>query len=157
MSIKIKPIGIVHSAYKTADEAPRGWARLKKPAQIEIYPDYEEGLTDIEGFSHILVIYGFDQSKGYHLMANTPWDNVPHGVFASRSPNRPNPIGVCLVRLIDRNGRFLNIEGIDALEGSPILDIKPYVPGLDEAVGIRLGWLEKSPGFKSQRKKEQQF
>jgi tRNA-Thr(GGU) m(6)t(6)A37 methyltransferase TsaA len=147
MSIEMCPIGIIHSPFKTMADAPHQGANINNVAQIELYPEFEGGLKDIEGFSHILVIYVFDQSKGYKLNVLTPWDDIPHGVFASRSQNRPNPIGVSVVKLTGRNGRVLNTTGMDALDGSPVLDIKPYVPAVDYVSRAKFGWLENSSSF----------
>jgi tRNA-Thr(GGU) m(6)t(6)A37 methyltransferase TsaA len=154
MKLEFKPIGIIHSPYKAVGDAPHQGIHSKAIATIEVNSEYEEGLKDIDGFSHILVLYGFHQSKGYSLIANTPWDKMPHGVFATRSPNRPNPIGVCVVSLVGRKGRILRVKGIDAIDGSPLLDIKPYIMNIDEVSEVRLGWSKNKVQHHSPRKTE---
>jgi tRNA-Thr(GGU) m(6)t(6)A37 methyltransferase TsaA len=100
MKFEVKAISLIHSPYKSAIDVPKSMTDLKNISQIEVYYEYKEGLKDIEGFSHILVIYLFHQSTDYSLIVNTPWDDVPHGVFATRSPKRPNPIGLTVVHLV---------------------------------------------------------
>ena len=109
-------------------------------SRLEILPGLEAGLTDIEGFSHLYVIWVFDRSEGSELMATPPNDTRAHGVFATRSPFRPNPIGLTVVRLLRRDGPRLHVRGVDMLDGTPILDIKPYLSSVppDE---LRRGWL----------------
>jgi tRNA-Thr(GGU) m(6)t(6)A37 methyltransferase TsaA len=106
---------------------------------LEIVPEFEEGLLDVEGFSHLFVIWIFDRSKGYQLTGIPPTDDRPHGVFATRSPYRPNPLGLTVVELLGREGRNLRVRGVDMLDGSPILDVKPYMSGIP-AEKLRLGW-----------------
>jgi len=107
---------------------------------LEILPEFEAGLTDIEGFSHLFVIWAFDRSEGYNLVGTPPSDDRPHGVFATRSPRRPNPIGLTVVELLGREGRILRVRGIDMLDGTPILDIKPYLSSIPQE-RLRRGWL----------------
>jgi len=127
--LEITPIGVIHSPYKTRPEAPHQGHGSEVISEIEIFEQYEEGATDIDNLSQILVIYYFHQSKGYSLMVKTPWDDFRHGVFATRSPDRPNSLGVCTARLVSRKGRFLKVTGLDALDGSPLIDIKPLIKG----------------------------
>jgi len=133
MKLEIAPIGVIHSPYKTRPEAPHQGYGSEDISEIELFEKYEEGAMDIENLSHILVVYYFYQSKGYSLMVKTPWDDVRHGVFATRSPDRPNSLGVCTAKLVSRDGRFLKVMGLDALDGSPLIDIKPHITG-DELV-----------------------
>jgi len=107
-----------------------------------VFKEFEEGLQDIEGFSHIIVIYWFHKSQGYHLLVKTPWDDKPHGVFATRSPHRPCPLGLTVSELLGREKNILKVKGLDAIDGTPVLDIKPYVPPLDESSSTKIGWLE---------------
>jgi len=107
---------------------------------LEILEEFEIGLTDIEGFSHLIVVWAFDRSEGFELLGTPPSDNRPHGVFATRSPRRPNPIGLTTVELARRDGRMLHVRGIDMLEGTPILDIKPYLSSIP-AETLKRGWL----------------
>jgi len=112
-------------------------------SQKEIFKEFEEGLQDIEGFSHIIVIYWFHKSEGYHLLIKTPcWDDKLHGLFATRSPHRPCPLGLTVVELVAREKNILEVKGTDAIDGTPLLDIKPYVPLIDERPVARPGWLE---------------
>ena len=107
---------------------------------LKILPGFEPGLKDIEGFSHLIVVWTFHRSEGYDLMAKPPSDDKTHGVFATRSPFRPNPIGLTAVELLRREGTLLHVRGIDMLDGTPILDIKPYLSSIPEDQ-LRRGWL----------------
>ena len=107
---------------------------------LEILPEFAPGLQDIEGFSHLFIIWTFDRSEGYALLGTPPSDDRPHGVFATRSPRRPNPIGLTVVELLSREGPLLRVSGVDMLDGTPILDIKPYLSGLPQEQ-LRRGWL----------------
>ena len=140
--LELKPIGIIHSPYKSRYEAPYQGSRGKEICQVEIFKEFEQGLKDIEGFSHIILIYYFHKSAGYHLLVTTHWDATPHGLFTTRSPNRPSPLGLCVVELIAREGNILKVKGLDAIDGTPLLDIKPYVPGIDRKDNVKAGWLE---------------
>jgi len=134
-------IGIVRSPYKNASEIPKGLgAKHDAEGVLEIQPEFEAGLTDIEGFSHLYVIWEFDRSSGFELLGAPPSDNRPHGVFATRSPRRPNPIGLSVVELLGRNGCRLQVRGVDMLDGTPILDIKPYLSNVP-LEALRRGWL----------------
>jgi tRNA-Thr(GGU) m(6)t(6)A37 methyltransferase TsaA len=110
---------------------------------LEIDPDLEEGLTDVEGFSHLFVIWVFDRSGNVELTGTPPADDRPHGVFATRSPYRPNPIGLTVVRLLRREGNRLHVKGIDMLDGTPILDVKPYLSSVP-AEQLKRGWLDEA-------------
>ncbi len=107
---------------------------------LEILPQFETGLTDIEGFSHVFVLWVFDRVQGFELLGTPPSDNRAHGVFATRSPKRPNPIGLTVVEVDQREGRSLHVRGVDMLDGTPILDIKPYLSSIPEEK-LRRGWL----------------
>jgi tRNA-Thr(GGU) m(6)t(6)A37 methyltransferase TsaA len=109
---------------------------------VSVFPKYAEGLADLEGFSHILLLYAFHCSKGYELKVKPFLDNKYRGLFATRYPRRPNPIGLSLVRLKSANENILVVEGVDVLNGTPLLDIKPYVPEFDIRTGVRAGWYE---------------
>ncbi len=135
------PIGHVRSPYKNAQEIPKGLgAKHEAEGDLEIRADFEPGLKDIEGFSHLLVIWAFDRSEGCDLLVTPPSDDRPHGVFATRSPRRPNPIGLTVVELLRREGPVLHVRGIDMLDGTPILDIKPYLSNVPQQ-RLRRGWL----------------
>ena len=139
-----EPIGYVHSPYQRTQEVPKGLgARHDAQGSLEILPQFEPGLTDIEGFSHLIVLWVFDRLSGpdrLELIGTPPADNRPHGVFATRSPRRPNPIGFTVVELVDRQGRSLDVRGVDMLDGTPILDLKPYLSSIPED-NLRRGWL----------------
>jgi len=140
MKLKLEPIGIVHSPYKNRYEAPpQGGEEI---SEIVFFDEYEEGLKDIEGFSHLHIFYYLHKSIGYSLSVITPWDSAPHGLFATRSPRRPNPIGYSVVELIKREEKTLRVKGLDAIEGTPILDVKPYIPRIDSKPKAKIGWLE---------------
>jgi tRNA (adenine37-N6)-methyltransferase len=137
----MQPIGFVRSPYQNRNDVPRGLgAKHDAEGVLEILPEFEPGLMDIEGFSHLFVIWMFDRSEGYQLLASPPSDNRQHGVFATRSPMRPNPIGLTVVELIRRDGPRLHVRGIDMLERTPILDIKPYLSSIAPEL-LRRGWL----------------
>ena len=139
-----RPIGVIHSPYTPKKGAPKqGRFKPDVPAEIEIFPEFEKGLTDLETFSHVWVLYAFDKAKGWSPLTGTPWDKKRRGVFATRSPRRPNPVGLTVVRLVKREGRVLHIQGIDAFDGTPVLDIKPYIPRLDVVRRASPGWLKK--------------
>src|SRR6266850_8607648 len=124
----MRPIGYVRSPYQETREVPRGLgAKHDAEGDLEILPGFEKGLTDIEGFSHLFVLWMFDRSQGFELLGTPPSDNRPHGVFATRSPYRPNPIGLTVVELLRREGADLHARGVDMLDGTPILDIKPQL------------------------------
>ena len=139
---ELKPIGIIHSSYRNEVAAPYQGHKSEEITQIEVFKEFEKGLKDIEGFSHIIVIFWFHKSQGYDLLVKTPWDDVLHGLFATRSPHRPCPIGLTVAELIGREENILRVKGLDAIDGTPLLDIKPYVPSIDERSVIKLGWLE---------------
>ena len=144
MTLTFDPIGVVRSPYAGTADIPKGLgAQHDARGVIEIRPDLEDGLNDIEGFSHLYVIWVFHQSKGSELTAYPPADDRPHGVFATRSPQRPNPIGLTVVRLLARDGTRLQVEGIDMVDGTPVLDIKPYLSNVADGE-LRRGWLDEA-------------
>jgi len=142
MKITLTKIGIIHSPYKTTKEAPR--QGTKKPSVIEIFEEYQEGLKDIEEFSHFHIYYYLHESRGYNLMVQTPWDSEKHGLFTTRSPHRPNPIGHSIVKLIKKDKNKITVENLDAIQGTPVIDIKPYVKRTDCKPDVCCGWIEKT-------------
>ena len=143
-----QPIGFVSSPYKEPGEVPRGLgAKHQADGILRILPQFEAGLRDIEGFSHLIVLWEFDRSEGYQLLGTPPSDNRPHGVFATRSPYRPNPIAVTTVELLQREGADLHVRGVDMLDGTPILDIKPYLTSIPQE-RLRRGWLAEAEARK---------
>lgn len=141
-SFELKPIGVIHSPYKDRGKAPCQGHKSEEISQIEVSKEFEEGLKDIEGFSHIIVIYWFHKSQGYHLLVKTPWDDSLHGLFTTRSPHRPCPLGLTVAELVAREGNILKVKGLDAIDDTPLLDIKPYIPEVDERSVVKPGWLE---------------
>ena len=143
--IKCKPIGVIHSPFKEPKGTPIQPAGAKGiDGTVEVFPEYAEGLKDIEGFSHLILIYHFHLSKGSSLTVKPYMDDEAHGVFAMRGPSRPNPIGVSIVRLVKIAGNILYIQDVDIVDGTPLLDIKPYVPEFDIREVERTGWLERN-------------
>src|SRR5262249_49604655 len=143
-----RPIGFIASPYKSAVEVPRGLgANHEAEGVLKILPEFEPGLTDIEGFSHLFVLCEFDRSQGFELLGTPPSDNRQHGVFATRSPYRPNPIALTVVELLSRNATDLHVRGVDMLDGTPILDIKPYLSSVPPEK-LRRGWLAEAEARK---------
>jgi tRNA-Thr(GGU) m(6)t(6)A37 methyltransferase TsaA len=140
--MNLKPIGMIHSPFKNRKVcATQGREEI---CWIEIFDQYAEGLKDIDGFSHLILIYWFHATKDYSLLARTPWESELHGVFATRSPNRPNALGLSVVELVERDGNKLRVKGLDALEGTSLLDIKPYLPEIDSKTNVSMGWVKKT-------------
>jgi len=143
-----KPVGFIESPYTESSAIPKGLG-VKHDAEgaLKILPEYEAGLVDIDGFSHLFVIWVFDRTTGFDLTACPPSDNRVHGVFATRSPRRPNPLGLTVVQLLGRDGARLNVRGVDMLDGTPILDIKPYLSSIPQK-NLRRGWLAEAEARK---------
>ncbi len=146
MEFKLKPIGIVHSPFKKKEDIDSkkyadagGFDSVR--GELELFKEFEDGLKDIEGFSHLVIIFAFHESEGYRLHTKPLLDTALRGVFSTRSPHRPNPVGMTVVKVIERKGSSLKVSGVDMIEGTPILDIKPYT-SRDQKSPIRLGWLE---------------
>lgn len=147
MNISYQPIGFIHSPFKETAGMPiqpSGAAGVR--GAVEILPEFSAGLKDLEGFSHIILIYHFHQVTGAQLSVTPFLDDQPRGVFATRAPKRPNPIGLSIVRLLGVDGTRLHIENVDILDGTPLLDLKPYVPEFDQHPADRIGWLEQARG-----------
>jgi len=137
---ELKQIGVVHSPYQERMGAPSQGRHTNEESTLEVFADYEPALLDVEQCSHLIVLYWQDRANRSILQTRTPWGPEVHGVFATRSPNRPNPIGLCVVKLVEREGRFLKVQGMDALDGSPLIDIKPYSHHIDSVQDARVGW-----------------
>jgi tRNA-Thr(GGU) m(6)t(6)A37 methyltransferase TsaA len=141
--IQFTPIGIIHSPFKEPQGTPiqpKGGKGVE--GTVEVFPEYSEGLKDLEGFSHIVLVFHFHLSKGYSLQVKPYLDDKEHGVFATRAPKRPNSIGISVVRLERVEGNLLHIRDMDMIDGTPLLDIKPYVPEMNASEVERIGWLE---------------
>lgn len=143
--IRYKPIGIIYSPFKEQKGTPiQPTAAKGVDGTVEVFPEYVEGLKDLEGFSHIILIYNCHLSKKSSLKVKPFMDDQIHGVFSTRAPSRPNPIGISIVRLIKIEKNILYIQDVDILYGTPLLDIKPYVPEFDVRAADKIGWLEKN-------------
>jgi tRNA-Thr(GGU) m(6)t(6)A37 methyltransferase TsaA len=156
LTYAMRPIGFVRSPYRDTSQVPKGpGAEHHAEGTLELRPELEPGLRDIEGFSHLFVVWVLDRSGGAELAAHVPLDpGTAHGVFASRSPRRPNPIGLSVVELLGREGSRLRVRGVDMLDGTPILDIKPYLSSV-RPEKLRRGWVgeaERKRGARSKLK-----
>lgn len=143
MQLTLNSIGIIHTPFQDKAATPIQSARSDTPGSLEVDPQYQDGLDGIEGFSHIYLIYGFHHSDPQVKLKVLPFlDDQQHGVFATRYPCRPNPLGLSIVRLIERKGNILYFEGADMLDGTPLLDIKPYIPEFDVFSVEKTGWYQ---------------
>ncbi len=141
MEFRMKPIGIIHTPFKETAGMPIQASRSTAFGEIEVFPEYEAGLESIEGLSHLILIYVFHEAlNSTDLMVRPFLDDKTHGIFATRFFRRPNPIGISIVQLIQRTGPLLQIQSVDMLDGTPLLDIKPYVPEFDVRSADKLGW-----------------
>ena len=158
MTMTIEPIGTIHTPFKDLEGMPIQPSGAKDvPGTIVLDPKFEQGLDDLEGFSHIILLYQFHQSKGYTLKVTPFLDKTQRGLFSTRAPRRPNPIGMSVVRLMKRDQNRLLIKDIDILDGTPLIDIKPYVPQFDKKDVTASGWLEKSQKKVSSTKSDDRF
>lgn len=145
--LNVKPIGIIRSEHKIAGNTPIQPVYAEECfGSVEIFPEYADGLTDIEGFSHIILLYWLHKAKSGPLLVKPFLHDVKHGIFATRAPSRPNPIGISIVRLVNRNESVLHIHGVDILDETPVLDIKPYSSIFDCFSDARNGWQETVTG-----------
>jgi len=139
---RLKPIGTIRSSFDEPSKAPiQPVFAAGAKGRVEVLPEYAEGLDDIGGFTHIFLLYAFHLSKGMKLRIRPYLQDVEHGVFATRAPCRPNPIGLSVVRLVRREGNVLHIEDVDVVDGTPLLDIKPFCPRFDARKGASSGWI----------------
>lgn len=138
----MRPIGVIQSPFTDLSQTPIQSSRSTAVGQVQVLPEYAEGLDDLEGFSHIILLYVLHRSTGYDLKVKPFLDDIAHGLFSTRYPRRPNPIGISVVKLLSRDGIILNIEGVDVIDGTPLLDIKPYVRDFDVRLDTRSGWYE---------------
>jgi tRNA-Thr(GGU) m(6)t(6)A37 methyltransferase TsaA len=158
MEITFRPIGIIHSPFKDIKGMPiQPAGAFEIQGTVEIFLEFVEGLKDLEGFSHIILIYHFHQVQESKLIVTPFLDSRPHGVFATRAPKRPNPIGLSIVKLSSIDQDILHIENVDILDGTPLLDIKPYVPEFDHYPAGRIGWLEKAWEEVRRKKSDDRF
>jgi tRNA-Thr(GGU) m(6)t(6)A37 methyltransferase TsaA len=157
-SVIYQPIGIIHSPFKEPKGTPiQPVAAPESEATVEVFVDYAEGLKDIEGFSHLILIFHMHLTKSRQLKVIPFLDTIEHGVFATRSPGRPNPIGFSVVKLEKIEGNLLYIKGVDMIDGSPLLDIKPFIPAFDVRNADKTGWFEKINDTTSTTKDDGRF
>jgi tRNA-Thr(GGU) m(6)t(6)A37 methyltransferase TsaA len=143
MEITYRPIGVVHSPFTDVREMPiQPLGEASAPGTGEVFPEFAEGLRDLAGFSHVILVYHLHEVRRTDLTVTPFLGSSPHGVFATRAPTRPNPIGISTVKLLNIEGNLLHLGNLDILDGTPLLDIKPYVPDFDSPPNARAGWLE---------------
>ena len=141
--MNVEPIGVIHSPFAQREDMPIQPAGAAGAAgRVEVFEPFRAGLRDLEGFSHVILLYHFHRSEGYALTVRPFLDDREHGVFATRAPRRPNPIGLSVLRLEGIEQGVLRVRDVDILDGTPLLDIKPYVPDFDRPEAVRVGWLE---------------
>jgi tRNA-Thr(GGU) m(6)t(6)A37 methyltransferase TsaA len=141
MMISMRPIGLIHTPFSNAESTPIQSVRSEAAGEVEVFPEFQEGLAGIEEFSHLILLYSFHRSLGPVRLTVKPFlDNQLHGLFTTRFPNRPNPLGLSVVRLVSRTSNRLEILGVDMLDGTPLLDIKPYIPDFDIHQVTNTGW-----------------
>jgi tRNA-Thr(GGU) m(6)t(6)A37 methyltransferase TsaA len=158
MKIEFVPIGIIHSPFMEPEGMPiqpAGAASVK--GTVEVFEDYHRGLKNLDGFSHVILLYHFHRSHSFNLHIVPFLDSESRGLFATRAPNRPNPIGISVVQLDKIEDGVMHIQNVDILDGTPLLDIKPYVPAFDGQTEVRTGWLEKAGKTASTRKSDDRF
>ena len=158
MKIEYTPIGKIHSPYKSIAEMPiQPAGAIGVKGTIIIFPEYSSGLKDLDGFSHIFLLYHFHGVKDWQPLVVPFMGKEQHGLFATRTPRRPNPIGISVVHLLSINNNILNIENVDILDGTPLLDIKPYVPEFDQYKAESIGWLKEEKGRVNYQKSDERF
>jgi tRNA-Thr(GGU) m(6)t(6)A37 methyltransferase TsaA len=158
MPIRYTPIGVIHSPYQAAADMPIQPAGAANIAgTVEVFEAFREGLADLEGFSHLILLYHLHRSRGFALRVLPFLDREPRGLFATRAPARPNPIGLSVVRLERIAEGLLHITGVDVIDGTPLLDIKPYVLAFDAPSDVRCGWLEQAGEVVVARRSDDRF
>ena len=158
MKIEYRSIGVIHTPFKKREGMPiQPTGADGVHGTVEVFPEFTEGLQDLEGFSHIILLYHFHQSTDAALRVTPFMDSQPRGVFSTRAPKRPNPIGISVVKLIEIEGSTLHIENVDIIDETPLLDIKPYVPEFDHYPADRIGWLEKARNGIRKKRSDNRF
>ena len=158
MVISYKPIGIIRSPFHNLEEMPiQPSSESSGLGTVEIFPEFSEGLKDLSGFSHIYLLYHFHKMCQSKLLVTPFLDTETHGIFATRAPSRPNPIGISLVKIVSLENNLIHVDHVDILDGTPLLDIKPYVPEFENARAVRIGWLENAKGQIRTRKSDERF
>lgn len=158
MKINFAPIGVIHSPFTKIEGMPiQPTGAIGIQGSIEIFPEYQEGLKDLDGFSHIILLYHFHRSEGFKLSVTPFLDNQSRGLFSTRAPKRPNPIGLSVVKLINKDKNILHIADVDILDGTPLLDIKPFVPAFEPDTDIRVGWLAETKEKVRKKRSDRRF
>jgi tRNA-Thr(GGU) m(6)t(6)A37 methyltransferase TsaA len=156
--IIMNPIGVIHTPFEKIEGMPIQPVGAEQiEGRVVIDPQYLEGLTDIEGFSYLILIYAFHQSKGFQLKVKPFLDVRMRGLFATRAPRRPNPIGLSIVELLRRDQNILHVSNIDVVDGTPLLDLKPFVPAFDAPQAAAIGWLEGKVAHSSRMRSDERF
>ena len=157
-TITYRPIGVVHSPFRHMKGTPiQGVFAPDAAGTVEVFEEYADGLQDVDLFSHLYLLYCFDRAGPYQLTCVPFLDDQPHGIFATRAPRRPNAIGLSIVRLVSRAGRLLQVAELDVLDGTPLLDIKPYVPQMDHRPQAASGWVKDTGRKATRRGADQRF
>ena len=158
MKIEYHPIGIIRSPFEQVEGMPiqpAGASLIQ--GRVEVFPEYGEGLKDLDGFSHIFLMYHFHQVNGPELIVTPFMDSHPRGLFSTRAPKRLNPIGLSVVKLLRVVGTVLHVENVDILDGTPLLDIKPYIPQFDQHPADRIGWLQGARNKVKEKRSDRRF
>ncbi len=158
MPVTLEPIGIIHTPFKTKEGMPIQSIGAKGiKGQIELNEEFVPGLADLDGFSHIILIYYFHKSTGFELLTIPFLDDTPRGVFATRAPKRHNPIGLSVVRILKIEKNIIYVENVDMLDETPLLDIKPYIPDFDIHKTEKIGWIENKTESLNKNKSDRRF
>jgi len=158
MSIQLTPIGVIHTPFLTLEDMPiQPTSEASQPGVVEVFPQFVEGLRDLDGFSHIYLLYHLDRVQGIKLQVVPFLDTQPRGLFATRAPCRPNPIGLSLVQLERIEANRLYIARLDILDQTPLLDIKPYIPEFEPSKDVRVGWVEQARGKVRTKRSDERF
>jgi len=158
MKVIYKPIGVIHSPFHNLEEMPiQPSSESSGLGTVEIYTEFVDGLKDLSGFSHIYLLYHFHKMHQSKILVTPFLDTEAHGIFATRAPSRPNPIGISLVKIVCIKDNLIHVDHVDILDGTPLLDIKPYVPEFEKVHDVRIGWLEQAKGQISTRKSDERF
>jgi len=158
MKIEYEPIGVIHTPFTETKGMPiQPAGAVGVQGTLDVFPEYAEGLADLDGFSHIVLLYHFHRSEGFKLRVTPFMDDQPRGLFSTRAPKRPNPIGLSVVQLDRIDGATVHVQNVDMLDGTPLLDIKPYVPDFDEHASVRCGWLTEARRRVAERRSDGRF
>ncbi len=158
MKIVYKPIGIIHSPFDKLEDMPiQTSSESSGPGVVEVYPEFAPGLKDLEGFSHVYLLFHMHKTGEVKLKVTPFLDEQSRGLFATRAPSRPNPIGLSLVKIVRIEKNLIHVDRVDVLDGTPLIDLKPYVPAFEEVEEARIGWLENARGRIRSRNSDARF